>query len=118
MSSTGHRILSNALPTGKANPSHDGPSGGGRAFQLEPVGTIDSPGQTQESMSWSPDGRFLATCNDENVIVWRLPGKSNLKNQRHGNSNIDAPSTMSDDDKMAKVESNGRGCAHVLSGRY
>ena len=51
-------------------------------------------------MSWSPDGKHLATVTKENISVWRLPVKSRLKNQRHGNNDVDTVFNMPEDDRM------------------
>jgi hypothetical protein len=45
-----------------------------QSSHIKLVGTIQCPGQTQSSMSWSPEGSFLATSTGQNVSVWRLPG--------------------------------------------
>ena len=109
MSFNGNRRLSHANQAGKANPFQDGlrPESRG-ASRLEPVCTIDSQGQTRYSMSWSSDDRYLATSTGKNVSVWRLPGK-NLHHAWHANKNIDARSTMSEDEELAKVGRNVKG---------
>ncbi len=87
MAYTGNRLLSNS--------NQLRPESG----NLELVGTIKSPGQTRYSMSWSSDGRYLATSTDESVSVWRLPRKDLHK----AHKNFDARSTMSEDEEPAKV---------------
>ena len=76
---------------------HDPGNGGPR---LELVGTIEAPGQKRSSMSWSSDGRFLATSTSEHVSVWRLPAKD----LNHANMNIDASLTTSEEVETKKVE--------------
>ncbi len=100
MSVTGSRFLSNANQACKANPFHDGlhPLSRGTT-RLELVGTIDSPGQIRSSMSWSSDGRYLATSTGEDVSVWRLPVRD-----LHYANKIAARSTMSEDEETIQVE--------------
>ena len=76
MSFTGKCFLSKSNQAGKAYLFKNGlrPENGGPS-NIEFVGTIESLGQTRYSMSWSSDGRHLATSTGENVSVWRLPGK-------------------------------------------
>ena len=81
---------------------HDPGNGGPR---LELVGTIEAPGQKRSSMSWSSDGRFLATSTSEHVSVWRLPAKD----LNHANMNIDASLTTSEEVETKKVEIDRRG---------
>ena len=50
-------------------------------------------------MSWSSDGRYLATSNGENVSVWRLPAKD----LKHSNKNMDARVTMPEEEETKKV---------------
>ena len=50
-------------------------------------------------MSWSSDGRYLATSNGENVSVWRLPAKD----LKHSNKNMDARVTMPEDEETKEV---------------
>ncbi len=86
---------------GTCHPLHDGhrPESG-RISRLELVGSIECPGHNIQTMSWSPDGKHLATVTKENFSVWRLPGKSRLKDQRLGNNDVDAVYTMPEDDMM------------------
>ena len=86
---TGNHLVSNAMPAGKAIPFRDGlrPEVETKS-RLELVGTIECPGQDLKSISWSADGKHLATVTNDNVSVWRLPGKSRVKIQRYTN-NID-----------------------------
>ena len=93
MSITEDRHLSNAIQAAKFKPIHDGLRSKGGHRPLEMVGTIESPGQTRSSMSWSSDGRYLATSTSESVSVWRLPEKD----LNHANKNIDARFTMSEE---------------------
>ena len=72
------------------------------ARHIELVGTIKSPGQTRYSMSWSSDGRYLATSTGEDVSVWRLPGRD-----LHYANKIAARSTMSEDEETIQVGGNG-----------
>jgi hypothetical protein len=44
----------------------------GRSTPFKLLGTIPCRGQTRSSMSWSPDGRTLATSTGQSVSVWRL----------------------------------------------
>ena len=101
MPSTRYLSLSNAMQAGAAHPLHDGhrPESGGKS-RLELVGTIECPGDNIRSMSWSPDGKHLATVTKENISVWSLPGKSRLKDQRLGNNDVDAVYTMPEDYMM------------------
>jgi hypothetical protein len=102
MPSTRCLSLSNAMQAGTAHPLHDGhrPESGGKS-RLELVGSIECPGHNHlQSMSWSPDGKHLATVTKENLSVWRLPGKSRLRNQRLGINNVDAVYSMPEDDMM------------------
>ena len=103
MAFTGNRLLSNSNQAGKANPFQDGlRQEGGGPSNLELVGTIKSPGQTRYSMSWSSDGRYLATSTGESVSVWRIP----RKDLHQAYKNIDARSTMCEDEEPAKVGRN------------
>ena len=100
MSITGSRFLSNANQACKANPFHEGHHPQSRGTpRLELVGTIESPGQTRSSMSWSSDGRYLATSTGKNVSVWRLPGWG-----LHYANKIAARSAISEDKKTIQVE--------------
>jgi hypothetical protein len=101
MPSTRCLSLSNAMQAGTAHPLHDvHPPENERKSRLELVGSIECPGDNIRSMSWSPDGKHLATVTKENISVWRLPGKSRLRNQRLGNNDVDAVYTMPEDDMM------------------
>jgi hypothetical protein len=106
MPSTGGRVLRTAIQAGKAKLFCDGfhPESG-RASRLELVGTIDCPRQTRKSLSWSIDGKYLATCTNESVSVWRLPRISRLKYQCLTNKTIDAG--MIEEAEMPKVKTNG-----------
>ena len=105
MSIDGNRLLSNAVQERKAKSFHDGlrPESGRRRLEL--VGTIECPGQTRSSMSWSSDGRYLATSTGETVSVWRLPEKD----LNHANKNLDARFTMSEEEETKKVGRNVEG---------
>ncbi len=105
MPSTRCLSLSNAVQLGTADPLHDGhrPESG-RKSRLELVGTIECPGHNLQIMSWSPDGKHLATVTNENFSVWRLPGKSRLKDQRHCNNDVDTVYNMPEDD-MVTIQS-------------
>ena len=111
ISSTGNRVLSNAtqafqVPNGTIAES-------GVTSRLELVGTIIAcPGQTH-TMSWSPDGRYLATSIGEKVSLWQLPEKSPMgdqpNHQRHANKDIDVRLTVSEDKKnVIKVRQKGQ----------
>ena len=103
MSITGGRFLSNANQACKANPFHEGHHPQSRGTpRLELVGTIESPGQIRSSMSWSSDGRYLATSTGEDVSVWRLPGRD-----LHYTDKIAARSAMSEDEETIQVGWNG-----------
>ena len=97
MSVAGNIIVSNAIQAEKIiqlrSPEEKGP-------RLGIVGIIKSPGQDRSSMSWSSDGRFLATSTSEHVSVWRLPAKD----LNHANMNIDASLTTSEEVETKKVE--------------
>ena len=99
MSVTGNIIVSNAIQAEKIiqlrSPEKKGP-------RLEIVGIIESPGQDRSSMSWSSDGRYLATCTEEHVSVWRLPAKD----LNHANMNIDASFTTFDEEEPKEVGMN------------
>ncbi len=56
-------------------------------------------------MSWSIDGKYLATCTNESVSVWRLPRISRLENQCLANKTIAAG--MIEEGEMPKVRTNG-----------
>jgi hypothetical protein len=56
-------------------------------------------------MSWSSDGRYLATSTGETVSVWRLPEKD----LNHANKNLDARFTMSEEEETKKVGRNVEG---------
>ena len=99
LSITGNRLLSNAIQAGKAKPIHDGLRLEGGRRRLELVATIESPGQTRSSMSWSSDGRYLATSTGESVSVWRLPEKDLIR----ANKNIEARITTYEEETK-KVE--------------
>ncbi len=92
------------------NPVHGGlrPEDGGPRLEL--VGTIESPGQKRSSMSWSSDGRYLATSTVEHVSVWRLPEKD----LKHANLNIDARCTTYEEEEQNKVKTNVEGLVHLL----
>jgi hypothetical protein len=99
MSITGSRLLRNANQACEANPFHNGlhPQSGVTP-RLELAGKIESPGQTRSSMSWSSDGRYLATSTGEDVSVWRLPGRG-----LHYTNKI----AMSEDEEKIQVRWNG-----------
>ena len=110
ISSAGNRVLSNAMQAANAKP-FPVPNGtipeNGKTSGLELVGTILAcPGQTH-TMSWSPDGRYLATSIGEKVSLWLLPEKSPVgdqpNHQRHANKDIDVRSTVSEDENITKV---------------
>ncbi len=114
MPSTRCLSLSNAMQAGTAQPLHDvQPPENERKSRLELVGSIECPGHNHlQSMSWSPDGKHLATVTKENFSVWRLPGKSRLKSQRLGNNDVDAVYSMPENDMMtiqSKVGKNNEG---------
>jgi hypothetical protein len=61
----------------------------GRSRRMKLLGTIPCRGQTNSSMSWSPDGRTLATSTGQNVSIWRLHG---LHSDEHNTSRRSRPS--------------------------
>ena len=98
--SSGNRLLSDANQGAKATPLHGRPRPENEgSSRLELVGTIDSPGQTRTSMSWSSDGKYLATSTGKNVSVWRLPGKKLYP----AHKNSDARSTKAKKEVTPKV---------------
>eukprot|EP00291_Cryptomonas_curvata_P010066 CAMPEP_0172194132 /NCGR_PEP_ID=MMETSP1050-20130122/25386_1 /TAXON_ID=233186 /ORGANISM="Cryptomonas curvata, Strain CCAP979/52" /LENGTH=161 /DNA_ID=CAMNT_0012869857 /DNA_START=45 /DNA_END=527 /DNA_ORIENTATION=+ len=73
----------------------------GMTSGLELVGTIDARRQTRSSMSWSTHDKYLAMSTGDNVSVWRLPGRSQLKRGRR--NNYDDTLSMPEDDNMTKA---------------
>ncbi len=61
MPTAGHCLARSAIPAGKANRFHDGHRLISKIpCRLELVGTIECPGQTDKSISWSRDGCYVA----------------------------------------------------------
>ncbi len=96
----------------KSSPFPKGPSprsGGSPSIEL--VGTAEYPEKTLQSISWSPDGRFLATFTSKQVCLWQLPGKSPLESTMPGedekHSNKKASSIMPEEVEITKVGDNG-----------
>ena len=61
-------------------------------------------------MSWSSDGRYLATSTSESVSVWRLPEKD----LNHANKNIDARFTMSEEEETKMVRRSVEGVGPLI----
>jgi hypothetical protein len=79
------------MKAGIANQFYDGSRlTSDRNSRLELAGTIECKAHELKSISWSPDGKHVATITNDTICVWRLPGKLRLKEQPHGNNAVDA----------------------------
>ena len=66
-------------------------------------------------MSWSTHDKYLATSTGDNVSVWRLPRKSQLKHGRRNNKSDTL--SMFADDNVAEVVKTGFDFGQITDGR-